>query len=135
MNLTNKEQNIEIFQFSENANIAQLQADTIRHAINVKAQLSAEIHPEFQETKRVKIRTEADLQNTKAILNTVGIFVIAVCFIFFVSHVSTKQIDVPVPRTIEYGELENKNKLLQWELVLAKRELELKELEKKIVNK
>lgn len=118
---------IDISRFSDKENIAQLQAETIKHALSVSAQLRAETNPDYQATKRAHINATLTSEQTRQTHNTIGIMILAVCFIFFVGFVAKQPIQSPAPaRTIGDGDLESTNKILQRDLMLVKRDLDSK---------
>lgn len=127
----NHNNGIDVSRFSEKENIAQLQAETIKHALSVSAQLQAEISPDYQATKRAHINATLTSEQTRQTHNTIGIMVLAVCFVFFVGFVAKQPIQSPVVRTVNDGDLEATNKILQRELMLTKSELDskIKEIE------
>ncbi len=122
----NHNNGIDVSRFSEKENIAQLQAETIKHALSVSAQLQAEISPDYQATKRAHINATLTSEQTRQTHNTIGIMVLAVCFVFFVGFVAKQPIQSPVVRTVNDGDLEATNKILQRDLMLVKRDLDLK---------
>ena len=122
----NHNNGVDVSRFSDKENIAQLQAETIKHAISVSAQLQAEISPDYQATKRAHINANLTSEQTRQTHNTIGIMVLAVCFIFFVGFVAKQPIQSPVVRTVNDGDLEATNKILQRDLMLVKRDLDLK---------
>lgn len=128
MSLTtiNHNNGIDVSRFSDKENIAQLQAETIKHALSVSAQLQAEVNPDYQLTKRAHISAELQSEQSKQIHNTVGIMILAVCFVFFVGFVAKQPIQSPVARTVNDGDLEATNKILQRDLMLVKRDLDSK---------
>lgn len=126
---------IDISRFSEKENIAQLQAETIKHALSVSAQLQTEISPDYQATKRAHINATLTSEQTRQTHNTIGIMTLAVCFIFFVGFVAKQPITVPAPRTINDGDLESTNKILQRDLMLVKRDLDLKTREVEMLER
>ncbi len=122
----NHNNGIDVSRFSEKENIAQLQAETIKHALSVSAQLQAEISPDYQATKRAHINATLTSEQTRQTHNTIGIMVLAVCFVFFVGFVAKQPIQSPAVRTVNDGDLEATNKILQRDLMLVKRDLDLK---------
>lgn len=117
---------IDISRFSDQEPIAQMQKDTIMHALSVSAQLQAEIHPEYQATKRIKIKTEAETQTAKELFEIFKYIILGVCFFGFLGYAAKQPVHVPVVRTVETGDLEATNKILQRDLMLLKSDLDSK---------
>lgn len=128
MSLTaiNHNNGIDISRFSEKKEIAELQADTLRHAFSVSAQLQAEVSPEYQATKRVRIKTEAEVETAKGMFDIAKFIILGVCFFGFLGFAAKQQVPVPVVRTVHDGDLEATNKILQRDLMLTKSELDTK---------
>ena len=126
---------IDISRFSDKENIAQLQAETIKHALSVSAQLQAEISPDYQATKRAHINASLAGDQNRQTHNTISIMILAVCFVFFVGFVAKQPVTVPAARTINDGDLESTNKILQRDLMLVKRDLDLKTRELEMLER
>ena len=137
MSLTtiNHNNGIDVSRFSDKENIAQLQAETIKHALSVSAQLQVEISPDYQATKRTLINASLAGGQNRQTHNTIGIMILAVCFIFFVGFVAKQPITIPAARTVNDGDLESTNKILQRDLMSVKRDLDLKTREVEMLER
>jgi hypothetical protein len=114
--------------FSENPDIAKRQAETIQHALILQSRIVTD--PIFNHTKQVEVKAKVQSEFNSHLFNFLSILVAVFVFMYLISIAWKIPSVEPAPRTVEVGDLENQNKLLQWELVLAKRELALIEKEK-----
>ena len=112
------------FNLSDNPEIAKHQAETIQHALSVSSRIVTD--PVYNSTQQLKIRTDVQSKFIEEFGKIFGIFSIVFGFVFLVSSSVKMQVPQLIPRTVETGDLETTNKILQRELMLTKSELDTK---------